>query len=41
MAETISIWEYIAAQFIGFGIFALGVVIVALIFSFFKKKNET
>jgi hypothetical protein len=41
MAETISVWEYIGAQFIGFGVFALGVVIVALVFNFVKKKHET
>jgi hypothetical protein len=41
MAESISVWEYIAATFIGWGIFSLGVIIVALVANFFKKKNET
>lgn len=41
MAETFSVWEYIASLFIGWGIFSLGVVIVALVSNLFKKKNET
>ena len=41
MAETISVWEYIGAMFFGWGVFAAGVVVVALVSNLFKKKNET
>ncbi len=41
MAETISISDYIGAQFVGWAIFAIGVIVVALVLKLFKKKNET
>jgi hypothetical protein len=39
MAETISISDYISAQFIGWAIFGIGVIVVALVSKLFKKKT--
>lgn len=42
MAETISISDYIGAQFVGWAIFAIGVFVVALVVQWIKKgKDET
>jgi hypothetical protein len=41
MAETFSVWEYIAAMFIGWGVFSVGVIIVAFVSNLFKSKPKS
>lgn len=41
MAETISMWDYIVSLFIGWGIFAVWVIVVALVVNILRKKHET
>lgn len=40
MAETISISDYIGAQFIGWAIFGVGVIVVAVIVHWLKKGKD-
>lgn len=43
MIESVSIFDYIICMFAGWGVFTMGVIVVAFISNLFKKKdtNET